>query len=494
MKIQKALEFINKSKETLTSRKAKIFISFIGTSFLMLNMMPQVMAQVRVADTYEIEKEIQCNAIGVSGTSCPTSSADVTSNAMIAGATMMITTVAGSEATAANPSVISENTPTYVRSGLLGVVGGNIDQMISDPPSVNVYANLVSDWVPGETVSTSVYAADGYDLLQSTGIDDLWNAMRNIAYVLFVVVLIIAGFMMMFRQKIGGQVAVTIFNTIPQIILGLILVTFSFAIVGFMINVGALLTSVAAGILGLSSPDAGVVIHNPLSLFFAFITGDFATGGTNFNMATAGALVTTIVGSLLSSSVGVLTIPAIGVGLGAAAGVVAVVGFIGLLLFLAVLGIVLFASFKVFITLLKAYIGLLMDTVFAPILIAFSVIPGQSGMRNDWFKRVVKNTLTFPGVFFVINLATYIFTFNLDFSFPTDLAGGTVAGGGGTSAGMMVLMQGVVSIYLFFLAAEIPKMLDDFLPMGGGKGVAAGAQSAAKNAFGKLPVVGGAFG
>lgn len=390
------------------------------------------------------------------------------------------------KAVAANPDIHPS-----AKVSLLTLVESNNEKMLTNPPTQNVYAHLQKEWLPGQTTAnTSVYAQDGYDLLLSTGIDVLWESVRSVAYVVFVVVLIVAGFMMMFRQKIGGQIAITIFNTIPQVIVGLILVTFSFDIVGIVLNLSATLTNVAAGILGLSSPADGVTVTGPFSIFSAFLTGEFLVGGSTGGVGLV-ALVTSISGALLANgafaAVGVAAAPVLG-------GAIAIVGIIGLLIVLVVLGIVLVGSIKVFITLLKAYVGILIDTILAPIYLTASAFPGRAQMRGDWFRRIIKNALTFTLVFFFVNLASFIFSANINLGFPSSLSEGATNPVGSGILGMAFLLKACVSIYLIYVAAESPKFLDEFLPQTGGKNIAGALQAAAKGAFGKVPIVGGMVG
>ncbi|MFH1832780.1 MAG: hypothetical protein ABH816_01250 [Candidatus Levyibacteriota bacterium] len=64
----------------------------------------------------------------------------------------------------------------------------------------------------------------------------LWSAFRNIVYLLFVIVFVVIGLAIMLRVKIDPRTVMTLENQIPKIIIGLILVTFSFAIAGFLID------------------------------------------------------------------------------------------------------------------------------------------------------------------------------------------------------------------------------------------------------------------
>ena len=134
-------------------------------------------------------------------------------------------------------------------------------------PRVNIGEHCLQQWVPGYKESvTSLYAASsspssGYDELVHSGITPMWTKALNISYVFFVLVMIVAGFMIMFRHKIGGQAMVTLGTVLPKVIISLILATFSFAIAGLIIDLGGVLTSLAAFIVqnnGEANPISGI--------------------------------------------------------------------------------------------------------------------------------------------------------------------------------------------------------------------------------------------
>src|SRR3990170_138343 len=64
----------------------------------------------------------------------------------------------------------------------------------------------------------------------------LWTAFRNISYLAFVVIFILIGFMIMFRAKLDPQTVVNVQNSLPKLVITLLLITFSFAIAGFMVD------------------------------------------------------------------------------------------------------------------------------------------------------------------------------------------------------------------------------------------------------------------
>lgn len=369
---------------------------------------------------------------------------------------------------------------TQKRTGVIGSVNSLNAEMLYNHPRVDVVAHLANEWVPGyDTGYTSIYAQDGtgYGLLQSIKIVDIWDNVRMISYALFVVVLIAAGFMIMFRQKIGGQMMVTVFNTIPKVIVGLFLVTFSFAIVGIIIDIGAVLIRISAVILEVG--DNPLVVTNPFSLLSVLLRGET---GLSFSPE-------------LASGLGVFSVGGIIAGLASTAALATVAGIGGIfviILGLIVIGIITFASVKVFITLFKAYLGIVIDTILAPLYLTVAVIPGKQSVGLDWLNRVFKNVFTFVGVFFVINLSVYLYNNEVDLSFPAGLAGGDLSTGGNWGI-LNFLIRHLLPIVLFFIAAEVPNFLSDFLPTGGGKGAAAGMQGVQKS-LGKIPVLGSIFG
>ena len=87
--------------------------------------------------------------------------------------------------------------------GLVERVDQGLVATFDNQPKIDVVAHLAEEWVP-DINSNSVYAS-GFDDLEETRIVDLWSHTRNIAYVFYVVIMIVIGFMIMFRNKIGAS-------------------------------------------------------------------------------------------------------------------------------------------------------------------------------------------------------------------------------------------------------------------------------------------------
>ncbi|KKR05629.1 MAG: hypothetical protein UT34_C0002G0136 [candidate division WS6 bacterium GW2011_GWF2_39_15] len=373
---------------------------------------------------------------------------------------------------------------------LVGMTDAALISLYENQPGVNLVDHFAKEWVPGyDQANSSTYAAssDGYTFLTSIGIDQLWEKTRLIAYVMFVVVLIAAGFMIMFRQKIGGQLMITVFNTLPGVIAGLVVVTFSFAIVGLVLNFGTLLVNVVASLLNPSGEDL-VVVTNPFSLLNVgsfFRQASDETKGIVFGSSGLVALIAGAVAAIVTQGAFLAV--------AAAAGAAIAVALIAVLI--VIIGVVLYASVRVYITVLTAYLGIILDTVMAPFYLVASALPGNSHIGTDWFKRILRNTLVFPLVFLFINLGQYILKTDFNVSFPAGLVGPSSAPGLDTGMNEAVgfLLKGMLTLVLFFVAAESPKFLMDILPTNGGKG-AEGAVQGTKAAMSKIPILGSFFG
>ena len=297
--------------------------------------------------------------------------------------------------------------PAEQRQGLISKMDDSIEFVYDTSPNINVYAHLADEWVPGyDKTNGGVYAADsGYQELMDTGVSTVWSNMRNLAYVFFIVIMLVAGFMIMFRHKVGGQALVTLGNALPNIIVSLILVTFSFAIAGFIIDIGGVVMAMAQDILGLNEY---VSTHN----LFSLMGGFFNDAGRNVTLASLGGvgLATAIIG-IVSLSGGPLGLIILGS-----------IGLLGLLLILGIVGIVLVGSIRVLITLIKAYIGILFSIVIGPLQLAFGAVPGNQQMIKNWFSDLFRNVLTFPLVFFIMNLPlALVDNMNLNLGFPEKL-------------------------------------------------------------------------
>ncbi len=78
------------------------------------------------------------------------------------------------------------------------------------------------------------YPGLGFNLLNP--IKDYWILSRNIAYLAMIIIIVIVAFLVMFKANLGGQMQVTIANSIPNIVIALLMITISYPLSGFAID------------------------------------------------------------------------------------------------------------------------------------------------------------------------------------------------------------------------------------------------------------------
>ena len=190
---------------------------------------------------------------------------------------------------------------------------------------------------------------------------------RNVAYLFFVVLFLVIGFMIMFRSKIG-QAAITVQQAIPSILIALLAVTFSYAIAGLLIDLMYLLMYMLASLF---SQGTEIIEKNVFGLVGAmFGGGAFGDAKEAITTMMDGLLDIGFVGDALSWVSGLTGAIIVGVA-------------------------ILIGTFKIFFELLKSYISLILQVVFSPIILMLDAIPGRNKFL-DWVKNIGANLLMWP--------------------------------------------------------------------------------------------------
>lgn len=351
------------------------------------------------------------------------------------------------------------------RKGFGGVIEEQVVAMLDRQPTVNVVAHLAEEWVPGYKDTNSVYA-NGVDDLKEAKIVDLWSFTRNLAYAFYVVIMIIIGFMIMFRNKIGGQVMVTLGNSIPKIVISLVLVTFSFAIIGIIIDIGGILRNVISNLYYPDNSELAINVHNPFQLLGGF-------WGKNFIEPLAGILPE----GNLNLMDWVLNF---GKNLGQT--------ILNLLFSIVATGFVIFGAVKLWVTLVKTYFALLINVITAPLTIAIGALPGNSASLINTFKSAARNVLVFPIAFAIVNLPYVLDNAGISLKFPESLVGVDTTSG----TFLPSLILGLAKVLAIYTAATAPEMVKSIIPPTASKS-GVDTSRAMKDAMSKVPLLGGMF-
>lgn len=314
---------------------------------------------------------------------------------------------------------------TNYKYSIFGVLSTAIIYPYINPPASGIY------WV-GENLQKAglipkTFATEGIGFASLKPLTNVWKIFRNISYGLLVIIMISIGFMIMFRVKINPQTMISVENSLPRIVVALILITFSFAISGFLIDLMYLVSGIIISIL---SNNGIVKLPNDVNhLLFAkegwsklfdlvFLNskiweignGLLAMLPLSVNVILRGAI---SVGTLLLLKI----IPPVGKvltgeicsafelgGLGAficgAAAWTVLTPIIGLFAPLIISLIIflttaLFVFFRILFLLLAAYLRILFMIIFSPLILLFDAIPGRNNF-GKWVKGLVADLILFP--------------------------------------------------------------------------------------------------
>ena len=338
--------------------------------------------------------------------------------------------------------------------GAIGVAGKMIAMLYTPPLHTGDYFKYLAN---NFGIAKSAHAATGFQGLRP--IQSVWVAFRDIVYLLFVIIFIVIGLAIMLRVRIDPRTVMTIQNQIPKIIVGIILVTFSYAISGFLIDMmytsiyltGNLLTnassqpaSVVTGLIQSDNPfsaakqAAGVAdpawqssqtVAKYISPFFDNTPGRIITGILGYQLLrfieqsgpvknalekvkigakTLGSIlgtglgtivapgVGTIIGGVVGKTVGELIAGGIGAGIGVAFGPFIIQQLFSIIAFLIIMIAVLWALFRLWFILILSYIYILIDVTLAPFWIAGGLIPGSPVTFTGWLRHIASSLLVFP--------------------------------------------------------------------------------------------------
>lgn len=266
--------------------------------------------------------------------------------------------------------------PKYQGQGAVQSLGNLIAGMYANPPasSVEYFADL------GQNLGIAKPAyAQGFGFERLGPILPIWRAFRNIAYLFFVVIFVIIGFAIMFRVKINPQTVISIQNALPRIVIALILVTFSYAIAGLLID----LMYVAIFLIVALFKSQGLITKD------VYIRSQIIGEGNIFQLVWSlwGALAggaSEAVKEMLKGLTGSISV------------VSSLAGFLAKGIAYLVFAIAIaFALFKLFFLLLMSYISIIVGTIFGPIVILLDALPGQRGF-SSWIKMLLSNIIVFP--------------------------------------------------------------------------------------------------
>lgn len=318
------------------------------------------------------------------------------------------------------------------QKGALSGIGGSIAAIYTNPPaSTSEYAKDLGrtlGFLPAQANAQGIGFSGLSTLLP------IWKVFRDISYGILAIILIVVGLMVMFRKKIDPKTVVTVQNSIPRIVVALLLVTFSYAIVGLLIDGMYLLIALAISMISNSSvgPSIGHALSASSKLCNSTISQGLNTIGSltgighdlDTTWSTKEATDSLFSGGLFGwgrfffgSGLGAwdnvwnastgnnpiiktlsVVVPGIlgffiGGGKGLVAGLTLYSGP-GLLI-LIILLVLLFGFIRILFMLIDAYINIIIALLTAPFQLVLEAIPGSTSF-SSWLRHLISKLIVFP--------------------------------------------------------------------------------------------------
>jgi hypothetical protein len=274
-------------------------------------------------------------------------------------------------------SPASPNPGTRITAGAFQSITKQVAQLVTDPPIKS--SEYIADVLHNSGFVQPAYA-QGLGFSSLSPILRVWKPFRDLAYFFFIIIFVVVGFMIMFRAQINPQTIVTVQAALPKMVLTLLLITFSYAIAGFVVDLIYLLLFMVISLFDTMNllSNAGTVRDTMFGSSILKIAFDFliAPGNTVAGQS-AGA-----VGDLLANVPGV---PDWFDGIASA------------LAYLIIAVALLIAMFRTFFSLVMAWIGIVVSVIFAPFQLLLNAIPGVDTF-GGWLKGLIANALVFPAV------------------------------------------------------------------------------------------------
>jgi hypothetical protein len=306
--------------------------------------------------------------------------------------------------------LISDSSQT--QSNLANVEEKSVLAVIFNPNRDLSAVNYVQSRVANLHLVPTATAQTGFGFAALGPLQNAWRSFRDIMYGFFVIIIIVFAFMIMFRVKINPQTVVTLQSAIPKVIIGLILVTFSYAIAGLLID----LLYVVIGVVALIFQQSGGFIFEGMTWaqIFGWLTdGPLQLGALGMMLLYMFFFVVGII-SFCFSSVGIAAIALI---LGGAFYLTAIFSPLVLTVaFLIALGLVLsliWFSLKVLVTVIKAYVNIVLLVIFAPLMIGFGVLMPGLGF-GKWVKSMVANLAVYVVIGVMFSLSFFFLSASSD--------------------------------------------------------------------------------
>ncbi|HLD01766.1 MAG TPA: hypothetical protein VJC10_02715 [Patescibacteria group bacterium] len=372
--------------------------------------------------------------------------------------------------------------------GLVGVTSSMISALYVPPASSVAYVHYVAQnfGVTKQAIAQEELNNQGTGFVRLQSLLNLWTKFRNVSYLALVFVFLIIGIAIMLRVHIDPRTVMTIQNQIPKIIVGIILITFSYAIAGLLVDLTWTTTYLGVNLItdkelcdSPNKPFTKAVTddlgNNPIAFVTDILGDDTGCFGALDGISGISITIGKSIGDALSRTLGAVLgfnekLFECDTGLSKLGGILDLkdcartaffgpikylLGFIGSI----IVGIaIIIALIRTWFMLLKSYIRILFYVIFAPFWIILGLIPGNSLGFNRWLRTLVANLVVFPAAALMFVLAA-IFASDKTMNNPDNSFLPPLIGHPNIADNLGLL----IAFGLFMLAPELINMIRDGL-------------------------------
>ncbi|MBI2019648.1 hypothetical protein HYS95_03210 [Candidatus Daviesbacteria bacterium] len=318
-----------------------------------------------------------------------------------------------------------------LQGGALGTVTGIIGGLYQNPPVRTAdYLATVGQGLGIVKPANAQVVGSGQAVLNP--ILSLWQVSRNVSYVLLIIIFLIIGVMVMFRNKLNPQTVITIQTALPGLIIGLILITFSYFLAGLLTDFAFIGTNIVGyyfqaaqqinppppslteqiqqqSVLSIFSRFVGIVTQADAANAIDSIFNGFTPEVQNYLRIFAGIIAFQFTGQIGGA------IPVYGVIIGPILGLISAISIqagispiLGFFVSLVSVAILIYAMLKLLLKLINNYLNIIFLTITAPFQFLAASLPGRQGIVTGWIMSMLCNILAFPAVIAVFYFVNYL--------------------------------------------------------------------------------------
>ena len=325
--------------------------------------------------------------------------------------------------------------------GAIGFLANSIGTMYTPAVSSSQYISYLEDnfgivkqtyaAAQGTQLQNCKNTQFGYGFCGLAPIFLLWSDVRDLSYAMLTILFIVIGVGVMLRFRVDPRTVMTLQNQIPRVVVSILLITFSYAIAGIMIDLMWTATYTGINYIASASPVTSYVgcngtpisqgaeqllIDQPISFTNTVLengcNGIVDSGLLQLSNGVSnelGDLVTNTIHDLLFSNSGchisfwdaLFIVPALGDAVKCAVGGVALNVFLWLtelIVKIIILVAILVALFRLWFELIKTYLTFLIFVILGPLWIVLGLIPG----RPMGFEKLIRIQFANLAVFVIV--------------------------------------------------------------------------------------------